>query len=143
VFVHPLSPNGSHPARPDGLSSRFQQLCDQLGVTVERGLYGLRHFGATDLVRAGVDIRTVAGRLGNDPTMALRRYSHFQSDADAAAVQGLANRLTDLLETCPNGHPWTERNTARDPATNARVCKECECHQRRSPRIVVQRIEPQ
>ena len=103
VFAHPLSPDGAAPERPDALSARFRQLCERLGVSVERGLYGLRHFGATDLVRAGVDIRTVAGRLGNDPTVALRRYVHFQSDADAAAVQGLADRLAALLELPPPG----------------------------------------
>jgi len=133
VFAHPLSPDGATPERPDAFSSRFQDLCARLEITVERGLYGLRHFGATDLVRAGVDIRTVAGRLGNDPTMALRRYSHFQSDADADAVQGLANRLTDLLETCPQGHAWTEDTTARHPTTGARTCKECERRRQRPP----------
>lgn len=146
VFAHPLSPDGSRAARPDGFSSRFQQLCERLGVTVERGLYGLRHFGATDLVRAGVDIRTVAGRLGNDPTMALRRYSHFRSDAAAAAVQGFADRLAALLEavdwptvkaeaagTCPKGHPWTEANTYRHPTTGARACRECQRIRHRRP----------
>ncbi len=156
VFAHALSPDGARAARPDGFSSRFQQLCGRLGVTVERGLYGLRHFGATDLVRAGVDIRTVAGRLGNDPTMALRRYIHFRSDADADAVQGLADRLSALLEpisgdddqstttetrrTCPQGHPWTEENTFRNPATGAHVCRECEQARHRHPlRLVADR----
>ncbi len=143
VFAHPRSPDSAVAERPDAFSKRFTQLCDRLGVTVYRGLYGLRHFGATDLVRAGVDIRTVAGRLGNDPTVALRRYVHFRNDADAAAVQGLADRLTALLEevdqplepggTCPQGHPWTQVNTYRHPTTGARTCRECERIRHRRP----------
>jgi integrase len=143
IFAHPRSPDSALPERPDAFSKRFTQLCDRLGVSVYRGLYGLRHFGATDLVRAGADIRTVAGRLGNDPTVALRRYVHFRNNADAAAVQGLADRLAALLEevdqqpdpgeTCPKGHPWTEENTYRHPTTGARTCCECERIRHRRP----------
>jgi hypothetical protein len=31
----------------------------------QRGLHSLRHYSATELIAAGVDIRTVAGRLGH------------------------------------------------------------------------------
>jgi len=152
VFAHPRSLDGAVAERPDAFSKRFTQLCGRLGVRVYRGLYGLRHFGATDLVRAGVDIRTVAGRLGNDPTVALRRYVHFRNDADAAAVQGLAERLAALLEevdqppgpggTCPQGHPLTEENTYRHPTTGARTCRECErIRHRRSFRVVTDRTD--
>jgi integrase len=73
---------------PDLLSKRSHKLCDRLGVHIYRNLYGLRHYAATSLVKAGVDIRTVAGRLGNDPAVTLRRYAHVVSDADLAAVTG-------------------------------------------------------
>ena len=50
-------------------------------------LHDLRHFVATQLLGAGVDVRTVAGRLGhrNAPTT-LNVYAHFLEQADRAAA---------------------------------------------------------
>lgn len=51
----------------------------------------LRHFAATTLAGAGVDARTIAGRLGHaDPAITLWTYAHFLEAADrqAAAVMG-------------------------------------------------------
>ena len=51
----------------------------------------LRHFSATELVMADVDVLTVAGRLGHaDPSLTLRVYSHRrnQRDREAAAILG-------------------------------------------------------
>ena len=143
LFADPRTPDGSEPVRPDLLAKRFRRVCDRLGVVIDRNLYGLRHFGATDLVKAGVDIRTVAGRLGNDPAVTLRRYAHFAADADCAAVVGLAERmaahmaelepLVEQVATCPHGHPWTDDNTYRNPATGGRVCRECDRARHRRP----------
>jgi integrase len=97
VFAHHATPDGSRPCDPDHLSKRFHRLCDLLGVQLDRNLYALRHFAATDLLRSGVDIRTIAGRLGNDPAVALRRYSHFVGEADRQAVAQFSTRLQDAL----------------------------------------------
>jgi integrase len=53
--------------------------------------HDLRHFAATVLASSGVDIRTIAGRLGHaHPAITLRTYAHFMeaADRDAAAVMG-------------------------------------------------------
>jgi integrase len=53
--------------------------------------HDLRHFTATQLIGAGVDVRTVAGRLGHsDPSLTLRVYSHVIEERDraAAAIMG-------------------------------------------------------
>ncbi len=97
VFAHHTTPDGSKPCDPDHLSKRFHRMCDLLGVQFDRNLYALRHFAATDLLRSGVDIRTIAGRLGNDPVIALRRYSHFVGEADRQAVAEFSTRLQDAL----------------------------------------------
>src|SRR6266536_3181046 len=97
VFAHHTTPDGSRPCDPDHLSKRFHRLCDLLCVQLDRNLYALRHFAATDLLRSGVDIRTIAGRLGNDPVIALRRYSHFVAEADRQAVGDCSTRLQDAL----------------------------------------------
>jgi integrase len=54
-------------------------------------LHDLRHYVATRLLTAGVDVRTVAGRLGHrNPSTTLNVYSHFvpESDQQAAEVLG-------------------------------------------------------
>jgi integrase len=51
----------------------------------------LRHFVATQLLSAGVDVRTVAGRLGHrNAATTLNVYAHFlaQSDRAAADIMG-------------------------------------------------------
>ena len=54
-------------------------------------LHDLRHYVATRLLTAGVDVRTVAGRLGHrNAATTLNVYAHFleQADRDAADVMG-------------------------------------------------------
>jgi integrase len=50
----------------------------------------LRHFSATQMLGAGVDPRTAAGRLGHDTSMLLRIYGHVipAKDKEAAAILG-------------------------------------------------------
>lgn len=51
----------------------------------------LRHFSATTLAVAGVDVRTIADRLGHaNPAITLRSYVHFleATDRQAAEVMG-------------------------------------------------------
>ena len=84
------SPDGSIPWHPDTPSKLFRSLCDSLGWT-QFHLHSLRHFAATQLIAAGVDIRTVSGRLGHStPNVTLAIYSHSVSerDQDAAAIIG-------------------------------------------------------
>lgn len=54
----------------------------------------LRHTHATQLIGAGVDIKTVAQRLGHkDASVTLKVYSHFLKSSDIEA----ANRLDEVL----------------------------------------------
>lgn len=40
-------------------------------------LHQVRHYAAAELLAAGVDVRTIADRLGHsDPALTLRVYSH-------------------------------------------------------------------
>jgi integrase len=56
--------------------------------------HDLRHFSATQLIGAGTDVRTVAGRLGHaDPSTTLRVYTHALADRDKAAAQVLGELL--------------------------------------------------
>jgi integrase len=48
------TPDHSAPYSPHAVSSRYKEM-----------LHSLRHYSATELLTAGVDLRTVAGRLGH------------------------------------------------------------------------------
>ena len=59
-------------------------------------LHDLRHFQATELIAAGVDVRTVAGRLGHaDPSTTLRIYAAFMEPADQGAARVIERLLAD------------------------------------------------
>jgi integrase len=62
VFSHEV--DGSKPWHPDSASRGFARLCRKAGLSGVR-LHDLRPYVATRLLAAGVDVRTVAGRLGH------------------------------------------------------------------------------
>ena len=57
------SPDGSTWLKPDSVSQRYSKMCARLGWDMH--LHQLRHYSATELIASGVDVRTVAGRLGH------------------------------------------------------------------------------
>jgi integrase len=70
---------------------RFARLRDRVGVACR--LHDLRHFMCTQLMAAGVDLVTVAGRAGHaDGRMVVEVYAHFQPARDQKAAALLAER---------------------------------------------------
>ena len=89
-FVFTSEPDGSQPLHPDTVTGNFRRICDRVGLTGVR-LHDLRHLHATQLLAAGVPVRTVSGRLGHaNAATTLNVYAHFleASDRDAADVIG-------------------------------------------------------
>jgi integrase len=89
-WVFALDAEGTTPWRPDSATSRFKHLRSTVGVEGVQ-LRELRHFVATQLLAAGVDPRTVAGRLGHARTSTtLDIYAAFvpARDQHAAAIIG-------------------------------------------------------
>jgi integrase len=78
--------------RPDHVSHAFERWRDRLGLP-HLHLHSLRHFSATQLAAAGVGVRTIADRLGHDPTMTLRVYAHRDEVADRSAADVLGPLL--------------------------------------------------
>jgi integrase len=84
---------GEEPWYPDSITRRFHRLCERAGLEGVR-LHDLRHYVATQLLAAGVDVRTVAGRLGHrNAATTLNVYSHFLPEADRRAADVLADLL--------------------------------------------------
>jgi integrase len=79
------------PWRPMSLSARVQYQRQKAGITSPLTMRSLRHYVATTLIGAGVDVRTVAGRLGHtNPAMTLSVYAAFLPENDRAAADLLA-----------------------------------------------------
>lgn len=79
------------PLRPDRVVGKhLRPLLRRLGIR-HAGLHAFRHANATELLRAGVPLRTVSARLGHsDPAITLRIYSHVieEDSGRAAAIAG-------------------------------------------------------
>jgi integrase len=94
AFVLSDAPDGRQPWRPNRLTHAFARLRALLGLEGVR-LHDLRHFQATELIAAGVDVRTVAGRLGHaDPSTTLRIYAAFMEPADQGAARVIGGLLS-------------------------------------------------
>ena len=64
-FVFTSSPDGSIQWWPSNLDARFRRLRRRLGLPEWVKLHGLRHTQVTQLLDAGVPLRTVSGRVGH------------------------------------------------------------------------------
>jgi hypothetical protein len=87
-----------------------------VGITGVR-LHDLRHYVATTLLSAGVDVRTVAGRLGHsNASTTLNVYGHFQPAADRAAAEISGRLLGGTLDQAsgPRRHGAVCRSLSGD-----------------------------
>ncbi len=86
-FVFSLDPDSVGPLLPHSVTQRYRRLAIRLGLRSTR-LHALRHNTATELLAAGVDLRTVAGRLGHSDGGAttLRIYAGRVAEADRRAA---------------------------------------------------------
>ncbi|HVM15921.1 MAG TPA: tyrosine-type recombinase/integrase [Egibacteraceae bacterium] len=85
-------PDLSRPRDPASQTRRYGRLVAKLGIKTQ--LKELRHYSATELLTAGVDLRTVAGRLGHgDGTTTLRHYAAWVGSADEAAAAVIGRRM--------------------------------------------------
>lgn len=86
AFLFSPQPNGDRPYRPDSCTWWFSRLSNRVGVDTD--LYGAtRHFCASELVASGMDLRTIADRLGHDVKVLLTRYAHRRPGRDEAAAE--------------------------------------------------------
>ncbi len=95
AFVFSIAPDASQPLKPGSVTQRYGRLADRLGIDTH--LHALRHYSATELIAAGVDVRTVAGRLGHGGGGAttLRVYAAWLAEVDQRAAAGLLARMPE------------------------------------------------
>lgn len=94
AYVFSYDVLGTRSWHPDTATAQFRRLATALGLEGVR-LHDLRHAHATELLAAGVPIKTVSGRLGHaNAATTLSVYAHVleASDQDAALITG---RLLD------------------------------------------------
>jgi integrase len=93
AYLFTLAPDASAHLKPDTVTQRYDRLAKRLGIVTT--FHKLRHYSATELIAAGVDIRTVAGRLGHGGggTTTLKVYAAWTSEADQRAATALSSRL--------------------------------------------------
>lgn len=129
AFVFSRAVDGALPIRPDGVTQRYRRMCGRLGWDMH--IHQLRHFSATELIAAGVDVRTVAGRLGHSGggTTTLRVYSAWVAEADQRAAETLSARLPNLAQldavaTGKDGTLAARADPLRRPAPYERIAKD-------------------
>jgi integrase len=89
VFSASATPDHSRPYSPNAVTQRYKDMADRLGIDTH--IHALRHYSATELLTAGVDLRTVAGRLGHGGggSTTLRVYAAWVAASDRKAAETL------------------------------------------------------
>lgn len=105
AYLFSMDIDGAAPLVPDSVSQRYERMVDRLGILTT--IHKLRHYNATELIRAGVDLRTVAGRLGHGGggTTTLRVYAAWVTEADRQAAGTVAAGLPAPRRDAAPGHP--------------------------------------
>ena len=99
AFVFSYSLDNRRPCDPSAITHRYARMTKKLGLRTH--LHALRHYSATELLAAGVDLRTVAGRLGHGGggSTTLKVYAAWVAGADKKAAHLIASRLPRPLRS--------------------------------------------
>ncbi|NYE71904.1 tyrosine-type recombinase/integrase [Microlunatus parietis] len=94
AFVFSAKPDHSAPRNLDAVSHRYAAMCARLGI--DSHPHAMRHYNATELLTSGVDLRTVAGRLGHGGggSTTLKVYTAWSEAADKKAADVLATKVS-------------------------------------------------
>ncbi|GIG58784.1 site-specific integrase [Longispora fulva] len=120
--VFSLDPDHATWRKPDSVSQRYSNMCARLGW--DMNIHDLRHYSATELISSGVDVRTVAGRLGHGGggTTTLRVYSAWRAEADQRAAGNLTNHIPrPPVALDVSGTPTTVREPEEPSAPYERI----------------------
>ena len=93
VFSGRKTPNHTEPYSPNAMTQRYKDMAARLDIDTH--LHALRHYSATELLTAGIDLPTVSGRLGHGGGGAttLRVYAAWVAASDRKAAEILGSRM--------------------------------------------------
>ena len=95
AFAFSPDPAGRTPWNPDTMTHRYRRYARRVGIA--SSLKELRHYSATQLLAAGTDLNTVAGRLGHaEGSTTLKFYAQFTRPADQQAAAVIPSQLDGL-----------------------------------------------
>ncbi|MHB1583728.1 MAG: tyrosine-type recombinase/integrase [Acidimicrobiales bacterium] len=95
-----LSYNGGEtPMRAKSMTEYMASLAKRLGITAH--FHTMRHFAASELVGAGVDLAVAARQLGHSPQVMAATYRHADDGRGAAAGELIAGVVGRALDTAP------------------------------------------
>ncbi len=84
-----------NPTNPTTASARFMRICRRLGI--QSRFHDLRHAAATGMLADGVDIATVAHRLGHaNSRITIAVYAHSLVASDELAASVISKKLLRL-----------------------------------------------
>ena len=90
---HVFTDDVGRPLVPENVTKGFARAVRRAGLPQVR-LHDTRHSHATALLRAGVDVKVVAGRLGHSSTSVTQNvYQHRVEQLDRAAAEKVAGML--------------------------------------------------
>ncbi len=93
----PLITSDGQYMRPSMVANTFSGIAKDAGLPKGTHFHSLRHTHATWLLSSGVDVKTVAERLGHaSPSTTLGIYAHVLPGRDQAAAQAFTDALNDL-----------------------------------------------
>ena len=105
------------------MTQKYRLMATKLRLRSTR-LHSLRHYSATELLAAGIDLRTVAGRLGHgDGTTTLRTYAAWVAAADRRAAEQMAVIMPVVTPqpTRPRGPYESIADALRDDISTGRL----------------------
>ncbi len=95
AFAFSPDPAGRTPWNPGTMTHRYRRYARRAGIA--SSLKELRHYSATQLLAAGTDLNTVAGRLGHaEGSTTLRFYAQFTRPAGQRAAAVIPSQLDGL-----------------------------------------------
>ena len=94
AFVLSPEPGGRTPWHPSNASRAFSRLRDRMELPTWVHLHGLRHLQVTELLDAGVPLRSVSGRVGHrNPSTTTNIYAHWIQESDARSAAVVEDRI--------------------------------------------------
>lgn len=94
AFMLAPEPGGLKPLHPSSASRAFSRLRDRMNLPAWVHLHGLRHLQVTQLLDAGVPIRSVSGRVGHlNPSTTTNIYAHWIQESDARSAEVIEGRI--------------------------------------------------